>query len=103
VAPDSNANLYDELVRLRDRLHALADRVTTLELYGEHMKKTLDRVETQVNRLSTAEEIADAVAKHDQTRNRLTLKPAQKYSLLAALGIVAANLILRLAGIEGLH
>lgn len=61
----------------------------------------MDRVETQVNRLSTADEIAEAVARHDQSRNRLTLKPAQKYSLLAALGIIAANLILRLAGIEG--
>jgi uncharacterized protein YigA (DUF484 family) len=99
--PQSNAGLYEELVRLREKVHALATRVTTLELYGTEMRKTMDRVETQVNRLSTADEIAEAVARHDQTRNRLTLKPAQKYSLLAALGIIAANLILRLVGIEG--
>jgi hypothetical protein len=66
------------------------------------VRKTLDRIETQVNKMSTADEIAEAVARHDSSRNRLTLKPAQKYSLLAALGIIAANLILRLAGIEGL-
>jgi hypothetical protein len=101
VAPDSNANLYDEIVRLREKVHSLTTRVTTLELHGETMSKTLDRVETQVNRLSTADEIAEAVARHDQSRNRLTLKPGQKYTLLAGLGIVLANLLLRLFGVEG--
>jgi uncharacterized protein YigA (DUF484 family) len=100
AVPQSNAGLYDELVRLREKVHALATRVTTLELHGAEVRKTLDRVETQVNRLSTADEIAEAVARHDQSRNRLKLTGGQKTAILAGLGIVIAGVLRGLFGVE---
>jgi hypothetical protein len=102
VAPQSNVGLYEELVRLRDRVHELANRVTTVELQTIGMKETLEKVDRKVDRLATADEVARAVADHDRENQRVTLTRTQKSAVLGALGIIAANLILRLAGIEGL-
>jgi hypothetical protein len=38
-------------------------RVNTLEVHTEGMRKTLDRVETKVDAISTADQIAEAVAR----------------------------------------
>jgi hypothetical protein len=103
VAPQSNEGLYREVVRLRDQVHELTRRVDIVELHGEQMKQTLDRVETQVNRLSTADEIAEAVAKHDRSRGTLRLKPAQKAAIIGGLGLFVAGVLRGLFGIEVGH
>jgi hypothetical protein len=64
------------------------------------MKKTLDRVETKVDAISTAEQIADAVAQHDRTRNTLNLKPGQKAAIIGGIGLFVAGILRGLFGLE---
>jgi capsule polysaccharide export protein KpsE/RkpR len=100
VALDSNAHLYEEVVRLREKMHDLTHRVNTLEVHTDGMRKTLDRVETKVDAISTADQIAEAVAQHDRSRNTLQLKPGQKAAILGAIGFIVAGVLRGLFGIE---
>lgn len=100
MAPDSSEHLYEEVVRLREKTHDLTHRVNRLEMQSEGMKKTLDRVETKVDAISTADQIAEAVAQHDKSRNTLQLKPGQKAAILGAIGFLVAGVLRGLFGFE---
>jgi hypothetical protein len=100
VSPDTYEHLYEEVVRLREKVHALTGRVNTLEVHTEGMRRTLDRVESKVDAISTAEQIAEAVARHDRSRNTLNLKPGQKAAIIGGIGLFVAGVLRGLFGVE---
>lgn len=100
--PDSPEGLYQEQLRMRERLHALEATTTALGLQQREMISTLARVEKKVDEMATADEIARKVAETVEQRRRLRLTHLQKLALFVLAFIPAANLALRLAGIEGL-
>lgn len=100
--PESNEGLYQEQLRMRDRLHALESTTYALRLQQDSMARTLEHIETKVDAMATADEIAKKVAETVERRRHLRLSRFQKVALFGVALVPALNLLLRLGGVEGL-
>lgn len=82
----------DEILRLRDRVHALTTRVVSLELRQQILIEWRDQMTEVVNELRESDAIADAVSRRLQERRSFALSRAQTWAAIVAACVAACGL-----------